>query len=95
MTKHSTAQCPWNFSRQEYWSRIEPSSLVSPALAGRFLTTVPPGKTMYKIISTCCIVQRTQMHCGDPNRKEVRKEGDICICMTDSFCYTTETNATL
>ena len=45
------------FSRQEYWSGlpfptlgdlpdpgIEPRSLVSPALAGRFFTTVPPGK---------------------------------------------------
>ena len=43
------------FSRQEYWSElsfptpgnlpdsgIEPSSLASPALAGRFLTTAPP-----------------------------------------------------
>ena len=45
------------FSRQEYWSRlpfptpgdlpdpgIEPTSLVSSALAGGFFTTVPPGK---------------------------------------------------
>ena len=45
------------FSRQEYWSRlpfptpgdlpdpgIEPASPVSPALAGRFFTTAPPGK---------------------------------------------------
>ena len=44
-------------SRQEYWSGlpcpppgdlpspgIEPASLVSPALAGGFFTTVPPGK---------------------------------------------------
>ena len=46
------SSCPWNFSRQEYWSRppfpipgdlpepgIEPASLVSPALAGGFFTT--------------------------------------------------------
>ena len=46
------------FSRKEYWSelpfpvpgdfpnpRIEPASLVSPALAGRFVTTLPPGKS--------------------------------------------------
>ena len=46
------------FSRQEYWSglpfptlrdlpnpRIKPVSLVSSALAGRFFTTVPPGKS--------------------------------------------------
>ena len=45
------------FSRQEYWSGlplpppedlpnpgIEPTSLASPALTGRFLTPVPPGK---------------------------------------------------
>ena len=44
-------------SRQEYWSGLpfpspgdlpdperEPSSLVSPALAGGFFTTAPPGK---------------------------------------------------
>ena len=46
-----------DFSRQEYWNRwpfptpgdlpnpgIESTSLMSPALAGKFLTTVPPGK---------------------------------------------------
>ena len=45
------------FSRQEYWSGLpcppsgdlpypgtEPESLVSPALAGEFFTTEPPGK---------------------------------------------------
>ena len=45
------------FSRQEYWNGlpfpspedlpdpgIEPMSLASSALAGRFFTTVPPGK---------------------------------------------------
>ena len=45
------------FSRQEYWRGlpfptprdlpdlgIEPTSVVSPALAGRFFTTEPPGK---------------------------------------------------
>ena len=48
------------FSRQEYWRRlpfpspgdlsnpgIEPTSLVSPALAGEFFTKVPPGKPLY------------------------------------------------
>ena len=47
------------FSRQEYWSgllcqsmgdlphpRIEPTSLSSPALAGRFFTTELPGKPL-------------------------------------------------
>ena len=45
------------YPRQEYWSGLplpppgdllhlgtKPPSLASPALAGRFLTTVPPGK---------------------------------------------------
>ena len=49
------------FSRQEYWNRlpvpppgdlpnpgIKPASPVSPALAGRFFTTEPPGKPSYK-----------------------------------------------
>ena len=48
------------FSRQEYWSGlplpppedlpnpgIKPMSPVSPALAGGFFTTEPPGKTVY------------------------------------------------
>ena len=54
-----THQAPLSieFSRQEYWnglpfpppgdlpdSGIKPASLVSLALAGRFFTTVPPGK---------------------------------------------------
>ena len=47
------------FSRQKYWSRlpfpppgdlpdpgIKPASLVSPALAGRFFTTEPPGNPL-------------------------------------------------
>ena len=51
------APLPMEFSRQEYWSGvpfpspgdlpnpgIEPASLVSPALAGGFFTTMPPGK---------------------------------------------------
>ena len=53
---HQAPLC-MGFSRQEYWNRlpcpprgdfpnpgIEPASLLSPALAGRFFTTVPPGK---------------------------------------------------
>ena len=53
------------FSRQEYWSRfpfptpdlpyprIEPASLASPALADRFFTTAPSGKSIsYTIVWT-------------------------------------------
>ena len=56
---HGACQAPLSleFSRQEYWSGlpfptpgdlpnpgIKPASLASPALAGGFFTTVPPGK---------------------------------------------------
>ena len=52
-----TSSSVHGISRQEYWSGlpfpspgdlsdpgIEPASLMSPALAGRFFTTVPPMK---------------------------------------------------
>ena len=55
------------FPRQEYWSglpfpspgklldpRIEPTSLVSPALAGGFFTTEPPGKPYVHIYTHIC-----------------------------------------
>ena len=60
-----THQAPLSmeFSRQEYWSRlpfsaprdfpdpgIETASLVSPDFAGRFFTTVPPGKSKNGIL---------------------------------------------
>ena len=45
---------PWEFSKEEYWSRLlfpPPGDLPNPgieltypALAGRFLTNEPPGK---------------------------------------------------
>ena len=51
------------FSRQEYWSglpfpspgnlpdpRIEPESLMSPALAGSFFSNEPPGKPILSCI---------------------------------------------
>ena len=51
---------PMGFSRQEYWSGllfpppgdlpdrgIKPASPVSPALAGEFFTTEPPGEPKY------------------------------------------------
>ena len=50
------ASLPMGFSRQEYWSGLpfptlgdlpDPGiKLVSPALAGGFFATEPPGKTM-------------------------------------------------
>ena len=54
------ALCPWGFSRQEYLNSLPfPSprdlprswvKLVSPALAGRFFTTNPPGKPIKFIL---------------------------------------------
>ena len=54
------------FSRQEYWSGlpfpslgdhpdpgIEPVSLVSSVLAGRFFSTAPPGKPSAKSLQSC------------------------------------------
>ena len=54
---HQTPLVDSGFSRQEYWSglpcppsgafpnpRMKPASLMSPALAGGFLTTAPPGQ---------------------------------------------------
>ena len=51
---------PVEFSRHEYWSGLpfptpgdtpdpgmEPTSLASPVLAGRFFTTAPPGEPIY------------------------------------------------
>ena len=56
------------FSRQEYWSwlpfptpgdlpdpGIETSSLVSPALAGRFFISEPPQNMYMRILATICI----------------------------------------
>ena len=56
-TEEWVSYSPWDFSRQEYCSGlpfptpgnlpnpgIEPSSFVSPALAGRFFITASPGK---------------------------------------------------
>ena len=53
------------FSRQDYWNRLpfptledlsnpgtKPMSLASPALAGRFFPTIPPGKPI-KMIQPC------------------------------------------
>ena len=59
------------FSRLEYWSElpfptpgdlpnpgIEPASLVSPVLAGRFFTTEPPGKPTTIWIDSANIILR-------------------------------------
>ena len=63
------------FSRQEYWSGLpflppgdlpepgaETASLVSPALAGRFFTTAPPGKP----VATSCVALGKSLQLSEP-----------------------------
>ena len=54
---------------------------VSSALAGGFSTTEPPGKTKWLVLY----------------EKKKKKDLDktICICITESFCCTPESNTTL
>ena len=68
-TVASQAPLSMEFSRQEYWSslpypapgdlpdpRIEPRSPESPsASAGRFFTTVPPGKSHVLTVCVCSV----------------------------------------
>ena len=62
------------FSRQEYWSGlpfpppgdlpypgIKPTSLVSLALAGRFFTTVPPGKPLHNSAAAAAAAASLQL----------------------------------
>ena len=71
------------FSRQEYWSGLpcppprdlpnpgtKPTSSVSPALAGGFFTTVPPGKLQYGPFTSaantqfcCCSMKAASNKC--------------------------------
>ena len=66
-------------SQQEYWSGlpfpppgdlpnpvIKPMSPVSPALAGTFFTTEPPGKPFHNNPGFCCSVARSCLILYDP-----------------------------
>ena len=68
------------FSRQEHWdelpcpppgdlsnSGIEPGSLMSPALAGRFFTTEPPEKPQVLLVTQ---LNETIISCGQRALKE-------------------------
>ena len=70
------------FSRQEYWSGlpflfpgdlpdpgIKPMSPVSPAMAGRYFTTEPPGKPLHCLRLVFSCLQRAGIH-----RAKVRGE---------------------
>ena len=67
-TVTSQASLSMGFSREEYWkglpyppprdlpdTGIEPTSLTSPALAGGFFTTAPPGKPTLKLGTYYCM----------------------------------------
>ena len=67
------ASLPTGFFRQQYWSGLPfppPGDLphpgiepISPALAGRFFTTEPPGKPRKNSIYVCvCIYIHTHTH---------------------------------
>ena len=101
------------FSRQEYCSGlplpspgdlpdpgIEPVSLVSPALAGRFFTTAPPGKPQispvgisYRILltnSTCMllyfVIDNTYRKCYRNNFKELAFISLFYCLLIHHFC---------
>ena len=67
------------FCRQEYWSGlpfpppgnlpnpgIEPSSLASPALTGKFFSTEPAG--MHTALNRCCKMLLINMEVEEPSR---------------------------
>ena len=103
------------FSRQEHWSwlpflspadprpGIEPASPMTPALAGVFFTTEPPGKLnthtlllfIYNQQGLLCRTRNyTQyfviIYKGTESEKEYKY-----IYITESLCCTPETNTTL
>ena len=96
------------FSRQEYWkhwsglpfttpgdlpdSGIEPKCPVSPALAGRFFTTVPSGKShIYVYIHYIYIY--SPWGCKESDMTERLNWTDIyiCVCVCVCVCVCTHT----
>ena len=62
---------------------IEPASLVSPVVAGRFFTPAPCGK-LTVIITYVLHKELYSVFCGDLNQKKIQKRQDICIRIADS-----------
>ena len=83
-TVASLALLSMEFSRQEHWNRlpfpspgdlpnpgIEPVSPMSPALAGKFFTTEPPGKPiMYMYMCTDTHTQSPSEESVSTHKKE-------------------------
>jgi len=82
------------FSRQEYCSGlpfpspgelpdpgIKPMSPVSPALAGRFFTTEPPGKPSYKVINDNISVEKPDRYCLSPVINIINNKTRDILCL--------------
>ena len=120
-TEARQAPLSMGFSRQEYWSGlpipppgdlpdpgIEPTSLISPALAGRSFTTSATwealGMGVYTPLNLNWVTNKD--HCistGNPARCHVAawmgagvwRRMDTCICMAESLCCPPETTTLL
>ena len=84
-----------SFSRGSSQPGIEPTS---PALAGGFSITEPPGKPYIKHIMSFNVytvdTRNSQLNV-DLNGKEIQKSGDVCVRVADSLCCAVETNTEL
>ena len=78
------ASLSMGFSRQEYWSKIEPTSLVPPALAGRFFTTEPPGKPQTAWNPTANLYRKTDSRWI--RLSWVSRECWFCLLMSQQMC---------
>ena len=81
-------------SKQEYWNElpfptlghlpspgIEPVSLASPALAGRFFTTAPPSGTPVMWMLVCLRLFQRSLRRGSPGWCPL-----FCVCVGPFFC---------
>ena len=94
------------FPRQEYWSglsfsspgdlsepRVEPASFASPALAGGFFTSEPPGKFTHGV-SANIIMETAEkvIKLLNGNIYEKIKRMNIRTHIAVSLCFTPETS---
>ena len=71
---------------------------MSPALAGGFSITEPPGKPYIKYImsfNVYTVDTRNSQLSVEVNGKEIQKSGDMCTCRADTLCCVVGTNAEL
>ena len=82
------------FSRQEYWNElpfptpgnlpnpgIKPTFLASPALAGGFFTTAPPGK------SVLCIITKLRHMKVEETERDKRLYHIFYLLSSLDFCF--------